>query len=257
MYCCPGTCTHVWHYGQAMGRFFPVIEQYLRQHVDLGIAFNSSTGQIGYRAENDLSSAVDGQAGVILRAYRDHQMSADSTFLAAIYGNLKVAMQWLIGLDLDANGILQGAQHNTLDADWHGKIAWLSGLYVAACKACQQMATEMGDTAFALQLGKIAQSGVTYIQNQLFDNNEYFIQIADDSGNDIGAKAGCEIDQVFGQSWAFQVGLGRLLDQTKTLSALAHLWTYNFAPDAAGFRTNPSNPVAGGRVYTIRARRAW
>ena len=250
MYCCPGTCTHVWHYGQAMGRIFPAIEKDLRQRVDLGIAFNSSTGQIGFRAENSMSAAVDGQAGVILRAYRDHQMSADSSFLTTNWANLKKAMQWLISLDLDANGILQGGQPNTLDASWYGKIAWLSGLYIAACRACQQMATEMGDTPFATQLGNLAQAGATYIQNQLFYNNEYFIQIPDDSNNNIGAKFGCEIDQVFGQSWAFQVGLGRLLDQTKTLSALARLWTYNFAPDAGAFRTNASNPVSGGRVYT-------
>ena len=223
MYCCPGTCTHVWQYGQAMGRIFPAIEKYLRQYVDLGIAFNSSTGQIGFRAENNMSAAVDGQAGVILRAYRDHQMSADSTFLTTNWANLKKAMQWLIGLDLDANGILQGAQPNTLDASWYGKIAWLSGLYIAACKACQAMATEMGDTAFATQLGNIAQAGATYLQNQLFYNNEYFIQIADDSGKNIGTNTGCEIDQVFGQSWAFQVGLGQWLNRDPNLERASAL----------------------------------
>jgi len=151
---------------------------------------------------------------------------------------------------LGSNGILQGGQPNTLDATWYGKIAWLSGLYLAACKACQQMATEMSDTAFATQLGSLAQSGTSFIQSQLFHNNEYFVQIPDDRKNNIGAGKGCEIDQVFGQSWAFQVGLGRLLDQKRTLSALAHLWTYNYAPDAAGFRANPANPVSGGRIYT-------
>ena len=60
-------------------------------------------------------------------------------------------------------------------------------------------------------------------RRELF-NGEYFIQIAggptsraSDSDN------GCEIDQVFGQSWAFQVGLGRMLPDAETRSALVAL----------------------------------
>ena len=42
-----------------------------------------------------------------------------------------------------------------------------------------------------------------------------------------------------------------MLDRDRTLSALGRLWKYNYAPDAGGFRTNPANPVGGGRVYAI------
>ena len=252
IYCCPGTCTHVWHYAQAMGRVFPELERDQRQRVDFGIGFDPTTGQVYTRAENSTWAAVDGQAGVVLRSYREHQMSADRSFLSANWPNLKQAMQWLItNRDANTDGMLEGAQGNTLDADWFGKIAWLSGLYVAACKACEQMALEMGDTAFAAQLHTIAQAGANHIRDQLFYHNEYFIQIPDSRGNNVGSAWGCEIDQVFGQSWAYQVGLGRLLDQTKTLSALARLWKYNFAPDAGSFRLNPSNPVSGGRPFAL------
>jgi uncharacterized protein (DUF608 family) len=252
IYCCPGTCVHVWHYAQAMGRVFPELERDQRQRVDLGLGFDSTTGQVYARAENSTLAAVDGQAGVVLRCYREHQMSADNSFLTANWPNIKQAMQWLITYrDANSDGILEGPQHNTLDADWYGKIAWLSGLYVAACKACEQMALEMGDPAFAAQLSTIAQAGANYIRDQLFHHNEYFIQLPDNGGNNVGSAWGCEIDQVFGQSWAFQLGLGRLLDQTKTLSALARLWKYNFALDAGGFRLNPSNPVSGGRPYAM------
>ena len=251
-YCCAGTCTHVWQYAQAMARIFPAIESDTRQRVDYGIGFNATTGLIGYRAENGMSSAVDGQAGTILRTYREHQMSANSTFLTTNWVNVKKAMQYLLtNFDSNSDGILEGAQSNTLDAAWYGKISWLSGLYVAACYACQQMALEMGDTTFAAQLGTIAQSGANYIKNNLFYNSSYFIQLPDSTSDtkNIGALYGCEIDQVLGQSWAFQVGLGQILDTAKTATALAHLWTYNFAPDAGGFRTNPLNPISGGRVY--------
>lgn len=252
VYCCPGTCTHVWQYAQAMARIFPSLERDTRQRVDFGIAFNSSTGMIGFRAENSQSAAVDGQSGTILRAYREHQMSADSTFLTTNWSKIKKAMQWLINTcDANNDGILEGAQPNTLDANWYGKISWLSGLYLASCKACKQMALEMGDTIFASQLDSIATWGTNYINNNLFYHNEYFIQIPDSSGNNVGAAWGCEIDQVFGQSYAFQLGLGQYLDTAKTLSALQRLWKYNFAPDAGGFRLSSSNPVSGGRPYAM------
>jgi hypothetical protein len=250
VYCCAGTCTHVWQYAQALARLFPDIERYTRQHVDYGIGFDASTGMIGVRAENAMASAVDGQSGTILRTYREHQMSADSTFLTTNWPNIKLAMQYLmVNFDPNSDGILEGAQANTLDAAWYGKVSWLSGLYVAACQAAQQMALEMGDTTFAAQVGAIAQSGANYVSNNLFYNSEYFIQLPDSSGNNVGAGWGCEIDQVFGQSWGYQVGLTPLLKQTETQSALAWLWSYNFAPDAGGFRLNPSNPVGGGRDF--------
>ena len=249
VYCCMGTCTHVWSYAQAVARIFPDIERDTRQNVDFGLAFNAFTGQISNRGEfGDWD--VDGQAGTILRAYREHQMSADNTFLATNWPNIKKAMQFLlVNYDPNSDGIIEGPQPNTLDATWYGKISWLSGYYVAACAACQQMALEMGDVAFAAQLGSLWQSGANYIRDNLFYHNEYFIQLPDSSGNNVGAAYGCEIDQVLGQSWAFQVGLGQILDPTRTLSALARIWKYNAAPDAGGFRLNPANPVSGGRDF--------
>ena len=45
-------------------------------------------------------------------------------------------------------------------------------------------------------------------------NGEYFVQIEDPLHMDkIGVGSGCYIDQVFGQTWAHWVGLGRLFDR--------------------------------------------
>src|SRR5205085_5259958 len=79
--CCAGTCTHVWHYAHAPARLFPVLERSARERADYGVAFNPDTGRIRFRAEHNDHWAVDGQAGCILRAYREHQMSADDQFL--------------------------------------------------------------------------------------------------------------------------------------------------------------------------------
>ncbi len=134
--CCEGTCTHVWHYAQAPGRIFPELERDMRERVDFGVALDTNSGMINYRGEGT-GPAVDGQCGRILGALREHQMSADDAFLRRIWPNVKKAMQFLMNHDSNKDGLLDGAQENTLDAAWFGKIAWISSLYAGALRACE------------------------------------------------------------------------------------------------------------------------
>ena len=233
--CCQGTCTHVWQYAQAVARLFPALERDLRERTDFGIAFDPGSGVIRFRAEG-AGLAIDGQSGCILRSYREHQMSSDDKFLKRNWPKIKRAVQCLIDKDADGNGIMESNQHNTLDADWFGPVAWLSGMYITALRAGAEMAQEVGDSAFATTCREIFQRGQAYIVQQLFDG-EYFINRTDPNHLDaINSGTGCEIDQVLGQSWAWQVSLGRVLPEKETLSALKSLWRYNFTPDVGPFR---------------------
>ncbi len=79
-------------------------------------------------------------------------------------------------------------------------------------------------------------SGSRNLVEQLFDG-EYFYNRVDPKRLDaINSGSGCEIDQVFGQSWAFQVHLPRILPPAQTRTALQSLWKYNFTPDAGRYR---------------------
>ncbi|MDF2439842.1 MAG: non-lysosomal glucosylceramidase [Abditibacteriota bacterium] len=245
--CCPGTCTHVWHYAQAVGRTFPELERSAREMADYGAGFDADSGRIRFRAEHNNHWAVDGQAGCILRVYREHQMSRDSQFLQGVWPRVKKSLEWMIQHDPNTDGIMDGAQHNTLDADWFGRVAWLSSLYVTALRAGAAMASEMGDSSFAAQARTIAEAGSRNISRDLF-NGEYFIHLPDPAHvKTVGSYDGCEIDQVFGQSWAHQVGLGRVLPQAQVRTALASLWRYNFTPDVGPFRAKRS----AGRWYAV------
>jgi len=241
--CCQGTCAHVWHYAQAPGRLFPQIERSIRERVDFGLAFGQD-GAIHYRGEFNDHHADDGQCGRILGVLREHQMSKDDTFLRKLWPKVKRSIAFMIQRDADQDGLLNGAQPNTLDAAWYGKISFTSSLYLAALKAGELMAREMDDDIFAERCQIIAETGAHNILQTY--NGEYFYQIEDPKQqNKIGIGPGCYIDQIFGQTWAHWVHLGRLFDREKQLSALRALWKYNFVPDVGPFR----NHFKRGRWY--------
>ena len=214
---------------------FPELERLLREKVDFGLGLQPD-GAIHFRGEFNNIPAIDAQAGAILRALREHQMSANASFLTNNWPRIKRATEWLITRDGDGDGLIEGNQHNTLDTDWYGPVAWLSGLYLAALAAAETMGLEVGDREFAAKCRTILNTGQNNLVTRLFDN-DYFMNKVDPQHRDaINSGTGCEIDQVMGQSWAFQVGLPRVVPQKETLAALHSLWRYNFTPDVGGYR---------------------
>ncbi|UOY04890.1 non-lysosomal glucosylceramidase [Muricauda sp. SCSIO 64092] len=240
-----GTCTHVFHYEQALGRVFPSLARQLRTQVDYGLSYEKN-GIIGYRGE--LSSmgrhdgrgyAVDGQAGTILRAYREHTTSTDNAYLKSYWPKIKKSIEYMIVHDAEKtgrpDGILEGIQYNTLDKMWRGKNSWHSGLYLAAVRAGEAMAKEMGDKSFAKKCSSIVALGQRNMVNQLFDG-EYFINIPDyDNYQKPNTNKGCHIDQVLGQSWISQVALPRILPKKETVSALSAIYKYNYQEDVGKY----------------------
>ncbi|RPD39986.1 GH116 family glycosyl hydrolase [Chitinophaga barathri] len=243
---CEGTCTHVWQYAQTMGRIFPSLERDCRERTDLGLAMEDNGGII-FRAEYESRPAIDGQAGSILRMYREHQMSADDGFLRRNWENTKKAVRFMLAQDKNGDGLTDTPMENTLDAVWEGEIAWIAGLCIAAAKAAQRMAEEMNDNDFAATCKTYVDKGCRNM-DQLF-NGEYFIHRPDavQGRKKLGSYNTCHIDQVYGQSWAWQAGLGRLWDKEKTRSALRALWKYNFTPDVGPYIKTHT----GGRPYAV------
>lgn len=247
--CCAGTCAHVWHYAQGVARLFPDLERNLREVTDFGVAMNDDGG-IRFRAEANNIMAIDSQTGVILRTWREHLVSSNKEFLGRVWPGAKRALEWLIRFDENGrgglDGLLDGKQHNTLDAEWYGKVHCLCSLYLAALRAGQELAREMGDTEFASTCGKIHAMGAEKIAT-LF-NGEFFTQEEDPAHSAaIGVGQGCYIDQVIGQWWATLAGLGRIQDPGNVRSALNSLWRYNFVPEIGSFR----RVFKQGRFYAM------
>ena len=246
--CCAGTCQHVWQYAQAVARLFPGIERDLRERVDFGLAWHDN-GAMDYRGEAARQVAHDGFCGTIVRIYREHQMSPDSDFLRRLWPRIRKSIEFIMSEDQNADGILEGRQYNTLDAAWFGPMGWISSLYLAALAAGEAMAVEMDDRDFAARCRRVLDAGRANIVAQLF-NGEYFIHRPPDLKN-TNTNDGCHIDQVMGQSFAFQVGLPRVIAENESKSALKSLWTYNFTPDIGPYREGMQQILPGGRWYAM------
>ncbi len=245
--CCHGTCTHVWQYAHAMARIFPEMEKDTRERVDLGVGYDEKTGQISIRGEKT-GPSIDGQAGTILRFYREHLMSSDGAFLHNHWDKIKKAISFVMRLDKNKDGMTDTPMENTLDALWSGEISWIVGLAIASARAGEEMAKEMGDLEFALLCREYCEKGKQNMEQYLF-NGEYFIHRPDpaEGKKGVGSYNTCHIDQVYGQCWAWQVGLGRILNKEKTMSALQALWKYNFMPDVGPYIATHK----GGRFYAV------
>jgi hypothetical protein len=194
--------------------------------------------------------ATDGQCGTILRIYREHLMSPDGGFLHRNWPRVKQAIGWVMAQDGRRDGTLEGPQPNTLDAVWYGEIAWMTGMYDAALFAGAEMADEAGDPAFAGRCRALAESGARSIATDLW-TGEYFIQLVDPAHPEaVNTNLGCHIDQMFGQSLAWQLGLPRVFPADKAATALRNIYRYNFVPDPAAYRA-ANTAIPGGRWYAM------
>jgi len=231
--CCEGTCTHVWNYAHAAARLFPELERAAREMQDFGQGFDEKTGLVGFRSNR--AYAADGQCGTILKAYREHLMSSDNSFLQHNWPRIKKALLFSIAQDGNDDGLIENSQHNTYDINFEGPNTFVGSLYLAALRAGEEMAKEMGDQEFAQRCRKIFESGSRLTVERLWDG-EYFIQDVDLVKHPkYQYGKGCLSDQLFGQGWAHQLGLGYIYPEMFVEKALQSVWKYNWTPDVGPY----------------------
>lgn len=228
--CCEGTCTHVWNYAQAHAWLFPELARSARTMQDLGEAFHSINGLVGFRGDRNF--AADGQAGTVLKCYREYLTAADDTFLKTYWLKIKLVLDYLISQDADENGVIENdRQHNTYDINFVGANTFVGSLYLAALRAGEEMATHMGDTSAARRYRRIFERGQQWTSQKLF-NGEYFQQeVPKGDERPFQYGSGCLSDQVFGQNWAHLLNLGYVYPEQQVQAALAAVYKYNWAPD--------------------------
>jgi non-lysosomal glucosylceramidase len=159
----------------------------------------------------------------------------DNSFLQANWPRIKKALEFSIRQDGNDDGLIENSQHNTYDINFEGPNTFVGSLYLAALRAGEEMATEMGDAAFAQRCHRIFESGSRLTAERLWDG-EYFIQLVDlQKHPKFQYGPGCLSDQLFGQGWACQLALGYIYPPEQVRQALTSVWKYNWAPDVGPY----------------------
>ena len=232
--CCEGTCAHVWNYAQSMAAVFPELERSVREKQDLGAALHPS-GLVGFRGQQNNAYAADGQAGTVLKCYREHLMSVDESFLKRNWPAIRRVIEFMLAQDRDDDGLIENSQHNTFDINFEGPNTFVGALYLAALRAGEEMSRDMGDADFAARLRSIFDSGRERSVRLLW-NGEYFTQRVDLRAYPQHQYGdGCLSDQLFGQCWAHHLGLGYLYPPELVQTAMRSIWKYNWAPDVGPY----------------------
>jgi non-lysosomal glucosylceramidase len=255
--CCPGTCAHVWHYAQAAGRLFPQLEIDLRERTDFTPEVMTADGLIRFRGTYSGAdhACIDGQAGILLRCYREHLSDVSGAFLKRNWPHIEKAAEFLVRAEATGkpggnDGIFTQRFENTLDAKWGGEIPWIVGIYLAGLTAAAAMADEMGNQAAAGRWrGIIAKGRAAYAGYFDGTNGYYKAKCTPQDLLPVHVGPGSHIDMCLGDYWLAQVGLPPIGGKDQLRQAMDSLFKYNFVPDMGVFReqTKPHQ----GRYYAL------
>ncbi|MBR5877697.1 MAG: hypothetical protein IKZ11_03950 [Alistipes sp.] len=271
---CAGSCTHVWNYEMATPFLFGELAKTMRD-----VEFNYATkesGLMNFRAGLPLntasdgnSAAADGQMGCIMKFYRDWQLSGDNNFLAENWEQVKkvLSFAWIErGWDGNQDGVMEGAQHNTMDVDYYGPNPQMGFWYMGALRAATEMATAMGEREFAQKCQTLFDKGSKWMDQNLFNGEYYehkitdpstfeFIDMESEQANipSFQLGPGCLVDQLVGQYMAHICGLGYLGKEENIKTTLRSIMKYNFVEDFSRHFNNARSYVMGNEAGLLMA----
>ena len=269
---CKGTCTHVWNYENAVACLFPDLSRTMRD-VEFNRALDKSNGAMDFRVDLPFGPkrnhrvAADGQMGCVMKAYRDWKISGDGKWLAAIWPNVRKALEfaWIPaekwtwnakwrkgGWDVGKSGLMDGEQHNTMDVNYYGPNPQMGFWYLGALRAAEEMAKAVGDAAFAAECRAIYEKGSKRIDEELF-NGDYYVQRITPGHGELPYQLGecCLVDQLVGQQMAHLWGLGDLAKRENLRKTCESIAKWNYVESFSGHFNNMRVYGAGNEAGTL------
>lgn len=271
---CPGSCTHVWNYAQALSHLFPAMERTLRE-TEFGESQNAEGHQM-FRSglpirptAHNFYAAADGQLGGIMKVYREWRISGDDAWLKNLYPRIKLSLDYCIKTwDPRHTGTLEEPHHNTYDIEFWGADPMCTSFYLGALESMIKIADYLKEDNSAYK--DLLAKGKQVIENRLY-NGEYFFQKIQWTGlnapdpvtaskNSLASNypedalkllqvegpryqygTGVLSDGVLGAWIARVCGLEMPFDKQKITSHLSSIYKYNFKTDLSD-HSNPQRP---------------
>lgn len=249
---CPLNCTHVWNYAMAASAVFPQWERSMRETefdvmlTDSGVLPHRVYVPTYLRQLGDgpiggpVDPALDGMCGAVLKAYRELRRGAvDLDWLRERWPRLCLLMDHVRDTwDPDDTGLLHGIQPSTHDIGLHGANPYMGTFWLAALRAAEEMARLLDDHDRAdAWRGRFERSSAALDEACFRDG--YYVQVPD-PGLSLEDQwgLGCLSDQLIGQWWAHELGLGHLLPAKHVREALRSIVRHNLR-EAGGHGQRP------------------
>ena len=278
--CCEGACTHVWNYEHATAHLFAELSRSLRETEFLHAT--DDAGKMAFRVQLPLpemqiegAAAADGQMGCLLKLYRDWRLSGDDHWLRTLWPQARRAIEfcWVKGgWDADRDGVMEGCQHNTMDVEYFGPNPQMTGWYLAALRAGEELATHLGDDEFAQSCRDLFELGSRWMDENLFNGDYYEHQVrpvrshADIRSNlqvgmgprklkdpEFQLGLGCLVDQLVGQFTSHVCGLGYLHKRSHIRRTLKSIEKFNRRSNFHGHFNHMRSYVLGDETALLMA----
>jgi uncharacterized protein (DUF608 family) len=160
--------------------------------------------------------------------YRYYRRTGDKAFLCEMYPAVKGAIDYLKGLDSDADGLVNDHPH-VLPGEiwpanqfydiwpWYGTSAYVAGTWLATLRCAETIADHLGDRQFAQDCRVWRTRGERAFEEKLWNGRYYRVY------NDPEHRRVSEVslaNQLIGEWCARVVGLGSLLPPARVSSAI-------------------------------------
>lgn len=218
---------------------------------DLGVPAEDPFRQINQFSWQDTNGWKDLNPKFVLLVYRDFVLSGsnDLNFLKYTWPAVRESITYLKQFETNGDGIPenQGYPDQTYD-EWvvKGESAYCGGLWLAALRAAEEMAKQLGDPQAASEYhAMFLQGQASYIKNLW--NGEYFWY---DTGSSY--KDNIQADQLAGQWYANMIGLGDLVPKEMQQKALKKIFEYNVMKFADGNMGAVNGITSDGKLIEIK-----
>ncbi|MGH9513287.1 MAG: GH116 family glycosyl hydrolase [Terriglobales bacterium] len=200
---------------------------------DLGIPQEDPFFQVNSFSWQNTNDWKDLNSKFVLMIYRDYVFTGrkDTEFLRATWPSIQEALQHLQQYDRTGDGLPQNDDYPDQTYDvWivHGESAYCGGLWLAALRAAEEIATVLGDKAAATKYHAMFLKGQDTYISKLWNGKYFRYDTMSEYRDDVQA------DQLAGQWYANMTGLGDLVPREMQLKALKKIYDLNVMKFANG-----------------------
>ena len=257
-YCGFHTTDITYHASFGLLALFPDLQ--LKQ-MEMGAAHQREDGRVHHFFTPDLDHVdngfdrVDMNNQFVLMVCRDYLYTGDRGYLERLWGPVKKAMDSILELDGDGDGLPdRGTKRNTYDAwNFSGTPAYIAVLWLSALRAAELLARVMNDGDREREWKTLREKGLLSLEKLLWNGRFYRLWRRGDEEEDGSLMT----DQLDGEWFLRAAGIGKNLTDERVRRVLDAVMEDNYTPDGGLVNATPGDPVHLMTYRNCQAEANW